>query len=100
METSRCGDPGRSHGWRAGHARRSRRIPAAHSAACPWRPRVSDVRGAPSAEHRTHSASRDSGLRTYGGRREKGDLLSLSHAITKAWSEAVSKREPYLSLGV
>ena len=52
VETSRCGNPGRSHDWRAGHARRSRRIPAPHSAACPWRARVSVVLGAPSAGSR------------------------------------------------
>jgi len=43
VETSRCGDSGRPHDWRAVDTRRSVRIPAAHSAARAWRARVTVV---------------------------------------------------------
>ena len=59
VETSRCGDIGRPHDWRAVHARRSRRVLSPHSAACPWRARVAVVFVARLAGRRTDATSRD-----------------------------------------
>src|SRR5262249_16314387 len=56
METRSCRDPGRSHGWRAVHARYSRRTPTPHSAACPWRAHVFVVLVAPPAPRPTDTA--------------------------------------------
>src|SRR5215471_11056175 len=56
METRSCRDPGRPHDWRAVHTRYSRRTPAPHSAACPWRAHVFVVLVAPPAPRRTDTA--------------------------------------------
>jgi hypothetical protein len=64
VETSRFADSRGPHGGGVVHPCRGRRIPARHSAACPWRPRLSHVLVAPSADRINRSCCDAMSFRT------------------------------------